>query len=185
MIFSNITTFKISFSSNLWIFFCPNADGWVFAYLIVNMSSLSNIILTYFIYISSCSWSSSAGSEGVKNSDRGTYTITTSIGNTYANNISIGSISEHRGYLYQIYICQNCFCTRYWAKTISGMRDNSSRSRDKWQLSFIVYGVDFCSNKRGELLKLIMVPEFKKYLWFCHWIYCFLLLEIVFIQSRK
>lgn len=56
------------------------------------MSSLFNIILNYFKYISGYLWSYLADSKDVKSIDRGIYIIAIGIGNTCAKNTYIKSI---------------------------------------------------------------------------------------------
>lgn len=74
--------FESIFLSNFRTSLYFDTNSWAFAYLLKNMSSLFVIILTYFTYISSLPGLYLAGSENIKDNDRTTSIMITSIGNT-------------------------------------------------------------------------------------------------------
>lgn len=51
---------------------------------------------------------------------------------------------------------------KYLAKNIGRIIDNIGKFRGKCPLFFIIYRINFCFNKQGELLRYKKV-EFKKY----------------------
>lgn len=85
MTFSGIITLlgviilKISFSSSSWMFSCLNADSWAFACLLVNMSSLSDIILTYSRCILGCLWLFLVSGKSARSTDRSACIMATNI----------------------------------------------------------------------------------------------------------
>lgn len=86
-----IKTLKISFLSNPKNFSSLDTNSWVFAYLLINISSLLNIPLTWFKYISCCLWLYLANNKGIKGTDRVTYIMVISIKNIYTGNTIIGN----------------------------------------------------------------------------------------------
>ena len=66
---SGMTTLKTSFSSSPC--FCPDADSWESACLLVNVSSLSDTILTCSGCFPGCPRSHSTGARGAKGADVG------------------------------------------------------------------------------------------------------------------
>lgn len=84
-----MTTLKTFFSSNFWILFYLDADNWASADLLINVLSLSDIILTYSRCISDCPWLCSTGNEGAKSNNRGTYIMAAGIKSIYAKDTCI------------------------------------------------------------------------------------------------
>lgn len=69
-----------------------NVDNCAFAYLLINILDLSNIILTCLEYILDCLWLYLANNEDAKIITKNTYILATSILSIYTRNIYIGSI---------------------------------------------------------------------------------------------
>ena len=68
-----------------------HTNSWAFAYFLVNVSSLSDTILTCSNYISNCLWLYLANNEGNENTNRSIYIATANIGSIYARNTYIGN----------------------------------------------------------------------------------------------
>ena len=86
-----VTTLTTSVSSSLWISFCLDVDSWIFACLLVNMSTLSGTILTCSNCISGCPWPCSAAGEGTKSTDRDACIVAANNGSTYVKKTCISS----------------------------------------------------------------------------------------------
>lgn len=86
-----VTTLNPFFSISYWITGCPDADSWVSAYLLINISSLIDIISTCSGYILGCLWLYSASNEDVKDTDRSIYILAPGIQSIYAKKTCIGS----------------------------------------------------------------------------------------------
>lgn len=71
--------------------FYLDADSWASADLLINVLSLSNIILIYSKCISDCPWPCSTGSESAKSNNRGTCIVATDIRSICAKDTCISS----------------------------------------------------------------------------------------------
>lgn len=74
-----VTILKISLSNNLQTILCPDTDSKAFKYLFVNLTSLSDITLTWPGYITSWPWSCSARGKGANSINRSTCIVVAGI----------------------------------------------------------------------------------------------------------
>lgn len=72
--------------------FYLDANNWAFACLLVNVSNLSDTVLTYSECILGYLWSFLASDESTRNTDKNFYLVAVGIGSTCVKNTHINSI---------------------------------------------------------------------------------------------